>query len=287
MKRLTVLLCFFTLISCQDKVICPAYQSTYILDDDTRNAYFSYVWQLDEFTRSQFLSQQQFGDSTGSDSLGTIAQPKTDYYAHAGEYIVPWRQPKKTKYGIVKPVFYPIKKYRMRTAPMENVLAPEPLSNDFTEEDFGIDSIQSDTLNFVAIDSIASDSILVAKAEPAAPKKKDEVRFLYGYDPSDNFNVEQLYYNKYFAERLIDKRSTSKTKEKEVVADDSASNLDADSTSVNQKRGLKGLFKRKNKSNIKESDSEEQVTSEVETQPASNEEPQPEQPEGNGNGGQY
>ena len=58
-------------------MICPAFQSTYILDDSTRQAYFSYVWQLDENTRTQFLAKQKGQDP--EDSLGVVAQPKTDY----------------------------------------------------------------------------------------------------------------------------------------------------------------------------------------------------------------
>jgi len=275
MKRFSVLLCFLTLISCQDKVICPAYQSTYILDDTTRNAYFSYVWQLDEATRTQYLSQQQSGDTSSTDSLGIITQPKTDYYAYAGEYIVPWGTPKKTKYGIVKPVFYPVKKYRMRTASMENVLAPEPLSNDFVAEDFGIDSLQSDRFNKVASDSLTSDSIVVAKEVKSDPDKEDEVRFLYGYDPSDNFNVEQLYYNKYFGDRLIDNRP--KPEPRKSVADSLSSDLKSDSTVVDKEPFFKGLFKKKKKESVPDLEANE-----PETKSSSDQQPQPAQPEGDG-----
>ena len=183
-------------MSCQDKVICPAFQSTYILDDSTRNAYFSYVWQLDENTRAQYLAQQRGGDP--DDTLGVVAQPKTDYYAYAGEKVVPWRIQKKTKYGIIKEPLYPIKKYQMRTAPMENVLASEPITNDFVASDF-TDSLGVDSL------SIAMDSLGVDQSKETMVAE-EETKYLYGYDPSDNFNVEQQYYNKYFAEKFIDNR---------------------------------------------------------------------------------
>lgn len=243
MKRLIVLLCYASLISCQDKVICSAYQSTYILDDSTRNAYFSYVWQLDENTRSQFLVQQRGDDP--NDSLGVVAQPKTDYYAYAGEKVVPWRIQNKTKYGIIKPAWKPIKKYQMRTAPMENVLAPEPISNEFVASDFA-DSLGVDSLS-LAMDSLGLDS---ATNQPVAVAEEEEKkdRFLYGYDPSDNFNVEQLYYNKYFADRLIDNRPLPKPNPVDSLAGNIPDSLQT------KESFFKGLFKKKKKGKVEETE---------------------------------
>ena len=272
MKRLIVLLCYAALISCQDKVICSAYQSTYILDDSTRSAYFSYVWQLDENTRSQFLAQQR-GENP-DDSLGVVAQPKTDYYAYAGEKVVPWRIQKKTKYGIVKPTGFieqirrPIKNYQMRTAPMENVLAPEPITNDFVAEDFeSVDSLS------VAMDSILTDSLM---SEPVAVVEEEEEKketFLYGYDPEDNFNVEQLYYNKYFGEKFIDRRPKP---EPVTQAVDSLSTLPSDTT-LTKEPFFKGLFKKKKKSTEDPESSEPE--GEESTEPATE---STEEDEGNG-----
>ncbi|MEP0984927.1 hypothetical protein [Ekhidna sp.] len=233
MKRLIILVCYVSLMSCQDKVICPAFQSTYILDDSTRDAYFSYVWQLDENTRNQYLAQQQGSDP--NDSLGVVAQPKTDYYAYAGEKVVPWRVQKQTKYGIIKHTPYPIKKYQLRTAPMENVLSPEPVSNDFVASDFGVDS-----LSLVA-DSLRSDTLTT---QPVAAVEDDKPRYLYGYDPSDNFNVEQEYYNKYFGKKFIDNRPKPTPR---VVQLDSLGNAVPDSTQT-KTPFFKGLFKKKQKS---------------------------------------
>ena len=236
MRRIFISLCILGMFSCQDKVICPAFQSTYILDDSTRNAYFSYVWQLDEGTRAQFLAQQDTATVSSSYDSSAIAssQPKVDYYAYAGENNVPWRVPKRTKYGIVRPVFMPVKKYRMRTAPMENVLKPKPpvANTNFVASD-DLDLEPLDSLGFAVQDSI--DVIpMVAKEE------KKETKFLYGYDPADNFNVEQQYYNKYFGSRLVDDRPEP---EPLPVAVDSTG---ADST-LAKKPFLKGLFGKKNK----------------------------------------
>lgn len=238
MKRVIVIALFLAFISCRDKVICPAFQSTYILDDSTREAYFSYVWQLDEDTRSQFLAQRS-GINDKDSSAGVVAQPKTDYYAYAGEKVVPWRVQERTKYGIVKNVFPPVKRYRMRTAPMENVLAPEPLSNNLVASDFS-DSLALDS-SLVA--TLGQDSISKSKPTRSVAAKK-EARFLYGYDPSDNFNVEQLYYNKYFAYKLIDERPEPAPK---IIPTDSLSANSAADTVQSKEPFFKGLFKKKNK----------------------------------------
>ena len=212
------------------------------MDDSTRNAYFSYVWQLDEGTRTQFLSQQQ-GAADTEDSLATgiVAQPKTDYYAYAGEKVVPWRIPKRTKYGIIRDVFYPVKNYRLRTAPMENVLAPEPVSNEFVASDF-TDSLAVDTTALVSGDSLTQESPTLVAVEE---EEEEEVRFLYGYQPDDIFNVEQFYYNKYFSEKLIDNRP--KPEPQPLAVDTLATDsLASDSTGAKEPF-FKGLFKKKKK----------------------------------------
>lgn len=273
MKRITVIVCLLTLFSCQDKVICPAFQSTYILDDSTRNAYFSYVWQLDENTRNQVLAQRR-SRTNPDDSLNVavVQQPTTDYYAYAGEKVVPWRIQKKTKYGIIKNVPYPIKKYRMRTAPMENVLAPEPVSNEFVAQDFADASIDSLA---VAMDSLTIDSTAVAAIPVEEPEEEEGPRFLYGYDVNDNFNVEQQYYNKYFSQQLVDTRPRPKP----APIDTTATAL-PDSLQTTKEPLFKGLFKKKNRS-------EEEVEDPVETpteEPVENTEEGTTEEEG-GNGG--
>jgi len=237
MKRIYFLVCVLCLMSCQDKVICPAFQSTYILDDSTRNAYFSYVWQLDEITRAQFLAEEQSGEAITNDSssVSNSAQPQTDYYAYAGEKVVPWRVSARTKYGIIKPGFMPIKKYRMRTAPMENVFAPDPPATNVAV-DSPVDLIASDSLGVSPTDTLA-----VASLPGYEEETKNQTRFLYGYDPADNFNVEQQYYNKYFSDQLID--TTPPQEKPQPVATDS---LSIDSTESKQSF-IKGLFKKKNK----------------------------------------
>lgn len=238
-------------------MICPAFQSTYILDDSTRNAYFSYAWQLDEVSRAKYIAMEK-SKANPNDTLNLIEQPKTDYYAYAGEKVVPWRTQKRTKYGIIRNVPYPIRNYRLRTAPMENVLAPEPLNNYVGAElrdSLGMDSIM------IAMDSLVVD-------QPVAAEKKD--RFLYGYDPSDNFNVEQQYYNRYYAQQLIDTRPVPKPA---ITPVDTLSGGALPDSLQTSEPFLKGLFKKKKK-----------VAPEVEDATAPVEENTP-APEEEGNGG--
>ncbi|MEM6642915.1 MAG: hypothetical protein AAF616_08050 [Bacteroidota bacterium] len=233
MKGIFLVLCTLGLLACQDKVICPAFQSTYILDDSTRNAYFSYVWQLDESTRTQFLSSNSDSSQLNVDSAITSPgnPPLGEYYAFVEANYVPWRTPERTKYGIVRPVFMPLKKYRMRTAPMENIFGPDrksPLENQVAE----MDSVTKDSLSLAASDTL--------RVQPAA-EESEQPTFLYGYNPSDKFNVEQLYYNKYFSYRFIDNRP----KAPKVAADTAVADSVQAKTPFFQK--VKNLFKRKEK----------------------------------------
>lgn len=239
MRRFLPIVCLVVLMACQDKVICPAFQSTYILDDSTRNAYYSYVWQLDEATRTQYLASTQNGpmDSLAVDSLTTASGPKTDYYAYAGEKVVPWRVRGRTKYGIVKYEPYWLKKYRMRTAPMENVFAPkkEEVKPEVNYVASSVtDSLSTDSLSVASLDSLV-EFVAVKVEEEEGPK------YRYGYDPSDNFNVEQEYYNKHFGQLLIDTRPKPEPIQLQTV--DSLS-IASEPDSL-QRKGLKGLFKKK------------------------------------------
>lgn len=230
MQRVVIVMCLFALYSCQDRVICPAFQSAYILDDSTRNAFFSYAWQLDEETRTQFFAKNK-EQSTSDDTLqvAVVSQSKTDYYAYAGEKVVPWRVPKRTKYGIQKKVPYPIKNYRLRTAPMENVMPPERVTNNFVASDF-TDSLSLDT-TAIALDSLETQPVVA----------KQETKYLYNYDPKDNFNVEQEYYNKYFGDKLVDRRQQVETLKAGVIPQQIPDSLQT------KEPFFKKLFKKKEK----------------------------------------
>ncbi|MFT6865581.1 MAG: hypothetical protein ACJA08_000404 [Cyclobacteriaceae bacterium] len=242
MRFLITLLTFIiTFTACRDKVICPAFQSTYILDDSVRMAYYSYLWKIDEAERTKYLAAQ---NSSGDTSLTASLLPssKKDYYAHAAQYIVPEREVNKSKYGIVKYEPYWLKNYHLKTAPMENVLTPDKIvpliQMDTTPVDVG-EFYAADFNDSLVVDStavaIAGDTaqafVLPTLARAPPPKKKAETKYLYGYDPKDKeLNVEQDYYNKYFGQYLIAKQPKPKP---EPIPEPDRSSGAPDSTAVN------------------------------------------------------
>jgi len=224
-----LVLCAFS--SCRDRVICPAYQSTYILDDSVRQTYYSYLWKLDENERQSFLAKEKAKDSIP----GTVSYtPSAEYFAYVEPYIPPVEKVNKNKYGIIKYQPFWIKNARLRSAPMVDIHPPVFDEEEFTEEgtflagDFAItDSLTNinDTSKVVIPLSLQQDSL-----ENQGPK------FLYNYRVDDNFNMEQVYYNKYFAELFIDKRPP--------VQPDSLQNKTAVPDSLQtEKKGIKGFFK--------------------------------------------
>ncbi len=212
MRQLSaVIIIILCLASCRDKIICPAFQSTYILDDSVRMAYYSYLWKIDKDERLKYLASQK---PVSLDSAGAVVASVgkgIDYFAYVEPYVVTPDEVKKTKFGIVKYEPYWLKNYELRTAPKENILAPEPIEEPPVVEDVG-EFIASDFSDSAAvvIDSTATivsseedtlDIPTLAIVEPAKPKT--ELKYLYRYDPNDKaLNVEQAYYNKHFGQYL-------------------------------------------------------------------------------------
>lgn len=227
MRHFIGILCLILILfSCRDRVICPAFQSTYILDDSVRIAYFSYIWKLDEVDRIKILEQRTaqndsineladgivaLSDTTAVDA--TSQKPVIDYYAYVEDLVVPPREVKKNKFGIIKYQPYWLKNYYLKTAPMENVLTPQP--EDLEVEPLAdesmlavnIDSdstltvgLEADSVGIAMTDSLTSD--VMARAEPEEEEDRGP-RFLFKYDPNDNFNVDQVYYNRWYGDQLI------------------------------------------------------------------------------------
>lgn len=262
------------LSGCRDKVICPAFQSAYILDDSVRMTYYSYLWKLDADERNRYLASQKqasaptvaTADTTGLssplDSGVVVASAKTeiDYFAYLEPRMPDPEQVRKNKNGIIKTEPYWIKNYKLRTAPKENVLTPPVPEEEedsafvdqgqFLASDFN-DSTGNDepVLTGVApaVDStslvIEEDTSFViptlAVVEPAKPKT--ELQFRYGYDPNDKeLNVEQAYYNKHFGQYLY-RRVPVKQEEPAATGDD-------ETVEEESKGGLfKNLFGKKKK----------------------------------------
>ncbi len=226
---------FFALLSvssCKDKVICPAFQSTYILNDSLRMAKFSLF---------------------GEDSL-----PKYQVASRRSRYGI------SKKYRLFN---YHRKNYDLRSSPKENQLGPpakDPLfiypEDTLEQMDEGVflasDFADSDS---TAIDSTAvvPDVIASANTEPKGPKYK------YRYDQRNPYSTEQMYYNKYFGDLLVDKRPPAKP----VPPQEESVTAPSDTTATEKKSGL-GFFKKKKK---QEADLEQGDTDEKQEETAGEE----------------
>ncbi len=215
---LLILLLLFVFGACKDRIICPAFQSTYILDDSTRMAYFSYAWKLDEPTREKFIaSLTQPADTLDSLAVGGTSSTMETYYTHVSQYIQPVKEVRRSKYGIIKYEPMWLKNYNMKTSPMENVSGPakeipveeEPIDiGEFVASDFEMDSIlTTDSTSLAFNDSIQqeSESFVPSNltADAATEAEASGPKYLYRYDPNGQNNVEQEYYNKYFGRLLV------------------------------------------------------------------------------------
>ncbi|MFT6135445.1 MAG: hypothetical protein ACJAZM_001941 [Cyclobacteriaceae bacterium] len=205
-------------------------------------AYYSYVWKLDEQTRTKYLASNTIKDSLNQ---GAAPDPMMRYYDYVSDVIQPREQVRRTKYGIVKYEPMWLKNYNLKSAPKENVLGPkqDPKENflpidegEFLLSDFGGDSLYNDSTAFAMNDSsgLLPDQ---AKLDLASRPKKPETKYLYRYDPDSLNNVEQEYYNKYYGELLIDYRSSQRPKVNSASNNNEQSQEEvADTASVKKKK---------------------------------------------------
>lgn len=229
--RIIFLFLLISSLGCRPNMICPAFQSTYILDDSLRFAYFSPLWKLDKETRDAYIAKN-------------YDVSKTQYFASVEPYVAKAEEGNRTKFGIVKYEPNWLKTYQMRTAPRQDLIWKEGASEDptdsmdigsFLASDFGLDSISGDSIILDTQDSI--------------PAKK----YLYGYDPQSQNNVEQEYYNKYFGYLLVAKAAPPNedlpTDSTGVVTDEFIEN---DSLQVEKR----SFLKRKKKKEVMDDDTE-------------------------------
>ena len=208
--------------SCKDRVICPAFQSTYILNDSIRMAKYSLF---------------------GEDSL-----PKFQVAS------------RRNKYGISEKYrFFDFfrKNYDLRTAPKTNQLGPPAKDSLFVHPGDTLELMDEGEFiasDFTDSDSLATDSLAVVpdvvastNTEPQGPKYK------YRYDQRNPYSTEQMYYNKYFGEMLVDKRPPPKPVEEKV---DEAI-VESDTTSTSGKKLIPGFLKKKKKSKDEVTEPEE------------------------------
>ncbi len=193
------------LLSCKSNYICPAFQSTYILDDSLRLLAFS---------------------PFGADSMPKYG-PRV----------------RKDKNGIIVHESYYRKNYELRTVKMQNQYVPRgpelaPLVQD---------SIAApDSVSLIAVaDSSVVDKPATAPASKPAPKK-----YLGDYDPKDNFNEEQVFYNKHFGELFV--APPQKAAPADSIPAASKSVLPADSSANGSQKEKKGLLRKRNKTTTEE-----------------------------------
>lgn len=226
---LRIIFLFLLLLSvgCRSKLICPAFQSTYILDDSLRSAYFSPLWKLDKETRDAYI-KKNYDDS------------KSQYFASVETYVAKAEAGNRTKFGIVRYEPNWLKKYQMRTAPQQDLIWTEGVSEDL--KDF------MDIGSFVAsdfgLDSISGDSVILA-TQDSVPLKK----YLFGYDPQGQNNAEQEYYNKYFGYLLVAKAAPSN---EDLPTDSTGARIDEfiENDSLQVKK--RSFLKRKKKKEVTE-----------------------------------
>ncbi|MEM9326121.1 MAG: hypothetical protein AAGA85_10715, partial [Bacteroidota bacterium] len=116
-----------------------------------------------------------------------------------------------------------------------------------------------------------------APAEPQGPK------YRFRYDPEDNFNVEQDYYNKYYGILLLDLTPPPSEAPVDSLA---AGEVLPDSLAGKQgfMSGLKGLFKKKDKE-VSDEALDEFLGEDPEETTLEEEEEEEPQEEGQGGGG--
>lgn len=278
-KLCYAILVLLLLASCRDKVICSAFQSTYILDDSVRSTYHSYLWYLDEEERKAHLASNAKipppNDSLGLTVASADAGGGVDYWEYTSQYKVLPRETRKTKYGIAKqwpliPNF--VRNQRLKTSPWENVLTPPGVGEDKPEEENVLSDNALDPLDSTARVSVA-DSLSVPEPADSATlaqedKQKEWERFKYGFDPMQPMQPDQEYYFRKYGWLL--QNAPPPPVDSTALDTSLPDSLQSDTTA---RKGLRGLFgknkskkekKKKNKEEVPEGpeNNEEATTSE-------------------------
>jgi hypothetical protein len=205
------------LVSCTEKVICPAYQSAYIYDKEALRKKFSYFKE----------------DST----------PKI--YAAS-----------KNKYLIAEPTTYKKKNRSLQTIVMKPVqpVVPDSLQQNGMNAEMNVDSVQRnvyDSTAVIRIDTLgATDSVyMISKDKEVRVLKYNPIQRKY-YVDTIGFNTEQDNYMWYLKDILV-LPDVKLLREKEEAGKKEAAK------EKKQKKGIRGffnkLFKKKDKSNLQDS----------------------------------
>jgi hypothetical protein len=94
-------------------------------------------------------------------------------------------------------------------------------------------------------DSLSTDSLAVVPEviTSAQTEESQGPKFKYRYDQRNPYSSEQIYYNKYFGQELVDNRPQPKPKE--PIAEELT--IPGDTTGVETKKKFGGFFKKKKK----------------------------------------
>jgi hypothetical protein len=218
------------LVSCTQRLVCPAYQSAYIYDKDELRKKFSYFK----------------GDSI----------PKV-YAAN------------KTKFLIAEPTTYKKKVRSLQTVPMKRVnpVVPDSLKDDGMKEELDISGVERNVNDSTAVLRIDTLATQLAQDSVYVISKDREVRVLK-YKPLERkyyvdtvgFNSEQNTYMWYLREVLV-------LPDARLAQQQSAEAKGESAGGTKKKKGLKGffknLFKKKDKSKLQQ-DSTQNIVPAVE-----------------------
>ena len=302
-----LLVVIFLLSACRSNMICPAYQSTYILDmykkrstfDLKERTYYTTHLLYDSVqlsTSEDSLRRQQFSHFIDSlpfsrfdvrkNKKGRVTRvrvAKNDINREAYKR----RKDLISEYdylpGFNKALWYRKNDDQRLIDMKDQFIPPEDTTTDVVDEGFFVaeDFVSDDSLGVsvtaaVALpDSLATDS--VALNEPVAALEDEEPqvteRYRFGYEFKNNkFNEDQDYYNKEYGHLLVMKVQPPPP-EPEITEETSES----DTTAV-KKKGFMSRFKNKKKKKKEEAaDGEEVATPDTESEGKKEEE------EGNGN----
>ena len=188
MKRVICLfgLCAICLFGCYRKV-CPAYASAFILNDTLRHQLYSpfgYDSMPRPFvgvrkTKNHLVAKRS--DRRKSRSLQTLVAKRI----YAG--------PPKLSKDLDEPT-EPVADTLVDLKPVPDTLTveEESLPKELTEDDDVLPSV------VVQADSLA-ETVEDTPIDTLGP----EDLYRYGYDPADNFNVDQVFYNKHFGHLFL------------------------------------------------------------------------------------
>jgi hypothetical protein len=193
------------LISCKSNQICPAFQSTFILDDSLRMLAFS--------------------------PFGPDSMPKYG----------PWV--KKNKNGIIARDPYLVKNYNLKTVKMELQFIPIDADSVTFDDDLYQKEMAADSLAPQAGDSLAIASADSSATQPA--KKPAGKKYIRNYDPKDQFNEEQIFYNKLFGEVFVAPKEAPAPEDSLQAGGQSTPQLDSLGNEIVPEK--KGLFRKRSK----------------------------------------